>query len=146
MRQPRRLMRELGLRGFLALQGHFGGIIIAALVHPWSYVLIAHDAIAGHLFAPPGTILGTQIWAIALFNLIAGYAASLALGFFVLQERRIRFLLPQLPFLPLYWLFISAAAYRAVYQLIVAPHHWEKTEHGVTKVRRAGGEPQAYPS
>ena len=32
MRQPFRLARELGLGGFLAFQGHFAGIIIAALV------------------------------------------------------------------------------------------------------------------
>lgn len=136
MRQPWRLRRELGLKGFLAFQGHFAGIIIAALVHPLSYILILHDALQGVLFAKPETALGHQLWAIALFNLAAGYFASLALGFFVLQERGVRWLLPQLAFIPLYWLFISAAAYRAVYQLVTAPHYWEKTEHGVTKVRR----------
>ncbi|NJM34768.1 MAG: glycosyltransferase [Rhodomicrobium sp.] len=136
MRQPVRLMRELGFKGFLAFQGHFAGIIVAALVHPWSYIIIAHDALSGHLFVQPTTLLGSQIWALALFNLAAGYAASLALGFFVLQERRIRFLVPQLLFIPFYWLLISAAAHRAAYQLVFAPHHWEKTEHGLTKVRR----------
>lgn len=50
-----------------------------------------------------------------------------------------RKLVPQLVFIPIYWLFISAAAYRAVYQLITNPHYWEKTEHGVTKVRRKTG-------
>ena len=31
--------------------------------------------------------------------------------------------------MPLYWLLISLAAYRALGQLIAAPHLWEKTEH-----------------
>jgi cellulose synthase/poly-beta-1,6-N-acetylglucosamine synthase-like glycosyltransferase len=136
MRQPVRLFRELGPFGFLAFQGHFAGIIIAALVHPWSYVLLLHDAAAGLLFLQPMTFFGHQIWLIALFNLAAGYLASLALGFFVLQRRHVRRLTPQLVFIPVYWLFVSAAAYRAVYQLIVAPHYWEKTEHGVTRMRR----------
>ena len=56
MRQPLRLLRELGLRGFLAFQGHFAGIIVAALVHPWSYVLLIHDAARGTLFARPETL------------------------------------------------------------------------------------------
>ena len=30
---------------------------------------------------------------------------------------------------PVYWLLVSFAAYRALYQLIRAPHLWEKTPH-----------------
>ena len=136
MRQPFRLARELGLGGFLAFQGHFAGIIISALVHPFSYALILHDAASGLIFQPPETTFGHQLWVIAVFNLIAGYAASLALGYFALRGNRVRRLVPQLIFIPVYWILISAAAYRAVYQLIKAPHYWEKTEHGLTRVRR----------
>ena len=32
--------------------------------------------------------------------------------------------------MPVYWLLISAAGYRALVQLFTRPHHWEKTEHG----------------
>jgi cellulose synthase/poly-beta-1,6-N-acetylglucosamine synthase-like glycosyltransferase len=136
MRQPLRLLSELGLPGFLTFQGHFAGIIVAALVHPLSYVLIAHDILAGIFLSAPETQFGQHILTIALFNLIAGYTASLALGFFVLQARGVRMLIPQLIFIPFYWLLISVAAYRAVYQLITAPHYWEKTEHGLTSMSR----------
>ena len=34
---------------------------------------------------------------------------------------------------PLHWLLLSLAAWRAVYQLIVAPFVWEKTAHGLAK-------------
>lgn len=34
-------------------------------------------------------------------------------------------------FIPLYWLAMSVAAWMAVYKLIVAPHHWAKTKHGL---------------
>jgi cellulose synthase/poly-beta-1,6-N-acetylglucosamine synthase-like glycosyltransferase len=136
MRQPFRLARELGLAGFLAFQGHFAGIIIAALVHPVSYAIVLHDAVRGLIFQPAESAFGHQLWLIAAFNLVAGYFASLALGFFVLRGKRVRRLVPQLVFIPVYWLLISAAAYRAVYQLIKAPHYWEKTEHGLTTFRR----------
>jgi len=32
---------------------------------------------------------------------------------------------------PLYWLMVSLAAFKAFYQLIVRPHYWEKTVHGL---------------
>jgi hypothetical protein len=33
---------------------------------------------------------------------------------------------------PFYWLLHSLAAYKALWQLIVKPHYWEKTEHGLS--------------
>jgi protein-S-isoprenylcysteine O-methyltransferase Ste14 len=33
---------------------------------------------------------------------------------------------------PLYWILISVAAYRGLWQLITNPFHWEKTTHGVS--------------
>lgn len=136
MRQPGRLLRELGWRGFLVFQGHFAGIVVAALVHPWSYVLIAHELTAGELLNSPAALLDRPILMIALINLSVGYAASMLLGYLVVQDRRLRMLAPQILLIPAYWLLISAAAYRALYQLVVAPHYWEKTEHGVTRVDR----------
>jgi hypothetical protein len=32
--------------------------------------------------------------------------------------------------MPLCWLLVSAAAYRALWQLATDPYFWEKTEHG----------------
>jgi glycosyltransferase XagB len=37
---------------------------------------------------------------------------------------------------PLYWLLLSLAAWRALFQLLSAPQHWEKTEHGLAKNSR----------
>jgi hypothetical protein len=33
--------------------------------------------------------------------------------------------------MPIYWLLISAAAYRALWQFVTARFEWEKTEHGL---------------
>jgi hypothetical protein len=37
---------------------------------------------------------------------------------------------------PVHWLLLSLAAWRALYQLVVAPYAWEKTEHGLAKSSR----------
>ena len=34
--------------------------------------------------------------------------------------------------MPLYWLLISGAAYRAIWQFMTDRFGWEKTEHGVS--------------
>jgi hypothetical protein len=31
---------------------------------------------------------------------------------------------------PLYWVMLSCATIRAIFQIMIKPHHWEKTEHG----------------
>ena len=36
-------------------------------------------------------------------------------------------------FMPVIWLLMSAAAYRALWQLVRDPYLWEKTEHGVDR-------------
>ena len=41
------------------------------------------------------------------------------------------FLILQIPLMPLYWLLISVAAYRTLWQFMTARFEWEKTEHGL---------------
>jgi hypothetical protein len=38
---------------------------------------------------------------------------------------------------PLYWVFMSVAAWRALFQLILKPHYWEKTSHGLVPAEEA---------
>jgi hypothetical protein len=38
---------------------------------------------------------------------------------------------------PLYWLLLSAASYKAAWQLVTRPHYWEKTQHGLSTVDAA---------
>jgi hypothetical protein len=45
--------------------------------------------------------------------------------------------------MPIYWLGISFAAYRALWQLVFAPYYWEKTEHvGITSTAAPTSAPQ----
>ena len=38
--------------------------------------------------------------------------------------------------MPVYWLLLSVAAWRALFQLIRDPYAWEKTEHGLARSSR----------
>jgi hypothetical protein len=61
----------------------------------------------------------------------------MALGLLALRRRGDARLLPQIPLMPIYWLLISAAAYRALWQFATARFEWEKTEHGLANACRA---------
>ncbi|MCB1442462.1 MAG: glycosyltransferase [Methyloceanibacter sp.] len=130
MRAPRTLWRELGPRGFLAFQIMIGGTILSALVHPWFYVLLAIELAGGGFLARPDLVFGLPFWAVSVFSLVGGYTAAMALGFCALRQRRLERLLWQVPLMPVYWLLISVAAYRALWQFARAPFMWEKTDHG----------------
>lgn len=130
MREPRALWRELGPRGFLAFQVMVGGTILSALVHPWFYVLLGGKLLGGDLLGLPASVLGAPFWAVAWFNLSAGYIAAMVLALFAVRRRGLGRLAPQVLVMPLYWLLISVSAYRALWQFVTAPFKWEKTEHG----------------
>src|SRR5215208_3898179 len=59
-------------------------------------------------------------------------------AFVALKRRRLRRLLPLVPLLPLYYVLVSAAAWRAMWELIRDPFRWNKTEHGGAQTSRTG--------
>jgi glycosyltransferase XagB len=115
MRQPARLWREIGPAGFLGFQVTIGGTVLSALVHPWFYALAALDVANGAFLAWPGGLLGPPFWLFASLGLGLGYVAAMTLGFLALKRRGGRELLGQVPLMPVYWLLISGAAYRAAW-------------------------------
>jgi glycosyltransferase XagB len=138
MRRPRLLWRELGPRRFLGFQVLMGGMILSALVHPWFYLLLAFDLWQGRLLGVPDSVFGQWLLGIGIVNLIAGYVSAIALGTVAAARRgRLRLAAHALA-MPVYWLAISYAAYRALGQLVWEPYYWEKTEHAG---RRAGAPP-----
>jgi hypothetical protein len=53
-----------------------------------------------------------------------------------LSRRRLLRSARYLVLLPFYWLLLSFAAWRAVFQLVSSPYRWEKTEHGLARTSR----------
>ncbi len=139
MRAPGALWRELGAGGFLAFQVMVGGTILSALVHPWFYVLACFELAHGALLARPASVFGWPFWLIAWFDLAVGYLATMGLGLLAVRRRGYRALLKQIPLMPVYWLLVAVAAYRALWQFMTARFEWEKTEHGVAAARASGG-------
>ncbi|MBE7245984.1 MAG: glycosyltransferase [Actinomycetospora chiangmaiensis] len=129
-RRPGRLVSELGFRNAAALIILSLGTVASCLLWPVFAVWAAVAAWDGSWFHPV-TTLGALWSAWSCLLLLAG-AASLGLPLAVACKRQRRAdLLAGGVGLPIYLLLISWAALWAVVETIKAPHHWNKTEHGL---------------
>lgn len=136
MRSPLRLLRELGPAGFWAMQAMTIGIFASALLHPLCMVLTLAVYIT-HPVMPEGAGVALILLAgLNLFILISGYGLAIVLTRRGLRRRSVRGVAVTLATMPVYWLLMSAAAWMAVWQFIMAPFHWNKTEHGLSKLQR----------
>ena len=71
--------------------------------------------------------------ATSVFNLVGGYTTYILLAYAVLKSSGNQEFSRHLLSIPLYWILISIAGWRAILHIIVKPHHWEKTPHGLAK-------------
>jgi glycosyltransferase XagB len=128
-RAPIRLSRDLGFRQSIGLHVYIAGLILSSLAHPLMYVTLIAQGMSGIAFAPPDNPLQAGVWWGAWASLAIGYATSILVAVIAVARRQ-----PSLTWsavwMPLYWLLISFAAYRAVWQLYRDPFLWEKTPHG----------------
>ncbi|MEX2034645.1 MAG: glycosyltransferase [Xanthobacteraceae bacterium] len=131
-RSPLRLADDLGLAGFAVFQLLVGGTVLAALIHSlFAAMLVWQFATAWFADATPPLMPGFYA-----AILIAGYLISAALGLIGLARRRLLNCAWALLLMPLYWLLLSLAAWRALFQLLRDPYRWEKTEHGLARTSR----------
>lgn len=134
-RRPFRLVRDFGLLRAAGFHLYFGGLILSALVQPLFFAALALEAAFGPAFALPADFGGPWLAGLAIANLVVGYAAAIIVALIAVRRRRHRLILSALA-LPLCWLLISFAAYRALWQLWRAPFLWEKTRHGLARTPR----------
>jgi cellulose synthase/poly-beta-1,6-N-acetylglucosamine synthase-like glycosyltransferase len=134
MRSPRRLWSDLGGRGFMTFQLVVGGNVLAALVYPMFLV--------GTLIELAVDVPSQENWTDALVaglhaaSLVLGFLAAAFLGWLGLARRGLGASAWVLVLIPLHWLLLSLAAWRALDQLLRQPYHWEKTDHGLARTSR----------
>ena len=131
MRQPGRLWAEVGTWQFLGLQLVMGGVLLSVLVHPVAVLALAMTWVLGGFDGVGLAGPGAWLWLVALGNLVVGIAAPMLAAALAVVRRRRAWLLPAVLWMPVYWLVISVAGYRALIDLARRPFHWEKTRHGL---------------
>ena len=129
-RNPAQTLREMGARRFALFQLMLTGVVPSVLIHPVFLVTFAATlmdiAAGGHLSSTALALLG-----ISTFNLVGGYSTYMVLAHAVANEMepgrhkvfgirlpaRWRMILA----FPVYWVLISLAGWRALFQLVFDP-------------------------
>ncbi len=136
MRDPAALWRELGPGGFFVFQMVVGGAVLAALVHGVFVGVLAGQLASGLFWSAKTEMFDVMFATIYVTTLTTGYALSALLGVIGLSRRGLLGSAWYLVLLPFYWLLLSVAAWRAVFQLVRQPYRWEKTAHGLARTSR----------
>ncbi|MEQ3710568.1 MAG: glycosyltransferase [Tateyamaria sp.] len=127
MRSPRALMRDLGFWRFMGIQAMFLATVIqfAALPVLWSFSL--------PVFGLPHPVVETLgpvvVWPVAVF-FFGTEVLNIVIGMLAVSGRRHRHLLVWVPTLVFYFPLGALASYKALYELVVKPFYWDKTQHG----------------
>ncbi len=141
MRHPLALMRSMGAKAFLVFNLFFGACTICLLLNPFYWFLTAVWFMTRLHWIE--AIFPRPVLYVGLVGLFIGNAACVLFTVGGAFTRR-NYADVKWAFLaPLYWLFMSIAAYKALVQLFSKPSYWEKTEHGFCRYEDA---PDARPS
>jgi cellulose synthase/poly-beta-1,6-N-acetylglucosamine synthase-like glycosyltransferase len=124
------LRRAGGPRAAAGLHLLVGGCVLVNLLNPPLWGLTIYFAITRAdwvLTLFPGPLLYPAVLSLVVGNFFFYYVNFMA----VLHRERWH-LVHAVILMPLYWLLMSVAAWRAVGQLVTSLHMWEKTPHGLS--------------
>ncbi|MGH9099395.1 MAG: glycosyltransferase, partial [Acidimicrobiales bacterium] len=133
LRHPLRLLRSVGWRQSLSFALLIGGTPLSFLAFlPLYAVFFVCLAFSPSQLASvlSGWVLWVSVASFLLGNVLMVYVSMMG----VFKRRRHRLVLWAL-LNPCYWVLHSLAAYKALAQLVLRPHYWEKTAHGLTSLR-----------
>ncbi|WP_299690899.1 glycosyltransferase family 2 protein [uncultured Tateyamaria sp.] len=127
MRRPRQLLRDLGPLRFLGIQAMFLGTVVQFATLPllWSFWL----PVFGVTHPVTLTAGAGVMWPLAAL-FITSELISIVVSVLAVSDRTHRHLVPWVLTMPFYFPLAAVAAYKGLYELIVAPFYWDKTQHG----------------
>ncbi|PID37479.1 MAG: glycosyl transferase [Rhodobacterales bacterium] len=127
MRQPRRLLAELGLRKFIGVQILFLGSLSQFLLAP---VLWSFWALPLGLPHPLIAVMPSAMFWLLAGVFIASELLTIAVGILSLDAKDRRFLRKWVPTLHFYFPLASLAALKGMLEIATKPFYWDKTQHG----------------
>ncbi len=128
MRNPARLLRDIGPWRFLGVQVLFLGTLSQFVLAPllWSFWVIpfgVHHPVLDII--PTGTVM-----AIGIFFLFSELI-SIAVSAVAAHRAGKSWLMIWAPTLQFYFILASFAVYKALVEIVTRPYYWDKTVHGI---------------
>jgi len=129
MRQPCKLMRELGFVNFLHYQLLVGGGVFSVLINPVFWMM----ALVWFIFRPEGVaqLFPGPVFAAGAVCLFLGNFVFIYVNMLGCCKRKNDSLMWWALLTPVYWLMMSYSGWRAFIQFFRDPFVWEKTQHGL---------------
>ncbi len=136
MRQPLKFAREKK-QHYLIFQLVSGLRVSFMLINPllWAMTL-AYFLLFKFVGPQIEALYPTQVFYMAVFSLVFGNFLYLYYYMIGAAKREEWGIIKYVFLVPFYWLLTSIGAFMASYQLIFKPHYWEKTIHGLQKVKK----------
>lgn len=132
MRNPAKLVRKIGWRGFWGFNFFIGATPVTFLVYPLLLGIFVMYLVFD--LSTIRTLFPDWVLFMAIFNLMVGNILMIYVNMMAVFKRRFYELILFSIANPVYWLMHSIAAYMGLYELIVKPFYWQKTNHGISKV------------
>jgi cellulose synthase/poly-beta-1,6-N-acetylglucosamine synthase-like glycosyltransferase len=129
MRHPLKLLRELGVGGFVGFNLFVGGTPLLAFLNPVFWTM----AVVWFLASPPfiAALFPSWLYYAAVLSLVVGNATFFYTSLVSARLTGRPGLVLAALLVPAYWVMMSTAAIKAVVQLVSSPSFWEKTVHGL---------------
>lgn len=125
-----KFLKMVGWKGFFTLQVFIGGSVFNALVAPFMWLIFLFWIVSKTTFFD--SFFSNWTLYIGLFNLLVGNFLGIYLNMLSVFKRKYYDLTIYALANPIYWILLSIAAWKGVYQLFTNPFYWEKTDHGLT--------------
>ena len=132
MRNPVTLWRKLGWKGFLGFNFFIGATPVTFLVYPLLLAIFIMYLVFD--LSTIRTLFPDWVLFMSIFNLMVGNILMIYVNMIAVFKRRFYELILFSIANPIYWLMHSIAAYMGLYELIVKPFYWQKTNHGISKI------------
>lgn len=145
MRNPIYLIKTQGWH-ILMFQLVVGGKIAFMFINPFLWVMtIAYFVFRSTVGPAIESLYPSNIFYMAAVSLVFGNFLFLYYYMIGVAKREQWTLMKYIFLVPLYWLLVSYAACKGLYQLITKPHYWEKTIHGLHLKKAAVSNHEAKP-
>jgi glycosyltransferase XagB len=132
MRRPKQFTDAGKHYHLFAFQFIVGGKILSMFINPLMWcVTVAYFAFRPILGEFIESFFPSMILYVGVFSFVAGNFLYLYYYMVACAKRGHYDLIKYVFFVPFYWLMMSFASWRAVYEMVVKPHYWAKTLHGV---------------
>ncbi len=132
MRSPKRLMADLGLRGFVGVQLIFAVAILQFCLAPllWTFWLVAFG-----VYHPVSATLPHAMIVVFGSLFLLAEIIGITAGMLAVTGPNHRHLIRWVPTMHVYFPLGALASYKALAELVIAPFYWDKTSHGKSKTQ-----------